>query len=240
MHIPTDSSIIAATRWYFHTSKGSVLIYQNFYGLRQEYIKTCFVLLIQNVDQKPQDQSREQTARKWAEEQLKGLNTESEIMDQLEKHVGDSPVNAQALREAAVVQLVSPEVESHTEHILKPFAAMLEPNPRSMKRLVNAYGIAIAIDILSGGGIERSKLALWTILTFRWPRLADYLEEHPKDIELILHKDEKSKGEYLQTLRTLFPNPEDKEMQMLFLDREVYDVVTGKYIKTQMKQQYPT
>ena len=89
-------------------------------------------------------------------------------------------------REEAIVRLSDQDVEIYTEHLLKPFTPLLEPNPRSMKRLVNAYGIARAIDILKGGTtVERKKLALWSILSLTWPLLAQYLEHHPEKINYI-------------------------------------------------------
>jgi hypothetical protein len=53
-----------------------------------------------------------------------------------------------------------------------------------MKRLVNAYGLARGIELLSahvGGGKDaQHRTALWTILSLRWPRLAEYLAAHPE------------------------------------------------------------
>jgi hypothetical protein len=95
--------------------------------------------------------------------------------------------------------------------MLKPFAPLLEPNPRSIKRLLNGYGIARDIDLLRGADIiEHKKLALWTIITFRWPSLANYLEEYPDMIKYI----GKGKKEDLQgmnipeNLLRLFLNPD--------------------------------
>jgi hypothetical protein len=69
--------------------------------------------------------------------------------------------------------------------MLQPFAPLLEANPRSMKRLVNAYGIASAVEILRSVAAEATQtrpetLALWTILSLRWPLLADYLVDDPE------------------------------------------------------------
>ena len=94
---------------------------------------------------------------------------------------------------------------------MKPFTPLLEPNPRSMKRLVNAYGIARAIDILKGGTtVERKKLALWSILSLRWPLLAQYLEDHPEKINYI------NKGNDIDVendnLRDLFNNPNVRDV----------------------------
>jgi len=61
---------------------------------------------------------------------------------------------------------------------------LLEANPRAMKRLVNAYGVARGVELLSRSSLRWDKYAqhqtaLWTILSLRWPRLAEYLAAHP-------------------------------------------------------------
>jgi RecB family exonuclease len=83
----------------------------------------------------------------------------------------------QARKEVAVVELAKKERKPVTEQFLKLYAKFLEPNPRAMKRLVNAYSLERDIRILEGLKIEREKLALWTIIKMRWPLLAEYLEE---------------------------------------------------------------
>jgi len=86
-----------------------------------------------------------------------------------------------------VRQLASPTLQRHIEHTLTPLAPLLEPNPRAMKRLVNAYGVERAVQILEGHPAQlehpRERLALWTILKSRWPLLADYLSGHPQTLD---------------------------------------------------------
>ena len=66
--------------------------------------------------------------------------------------------------------------------------------------MYNSNIIATDIDLLRGADIiERKKLALWTILTFRWPSLANYLEEYPDMIKYI----GKGKKEDLQGINIL-------------------------------------
>jgi hypothetical protein len=86
----------------------------------------------------------------------------------------------QAIREAAAVRLASPKIIKQIEHTLRPYAPLLEPNPRGMKLLVNAYSATRALSILSEVNIGLHQLALWTILSGRWPQLADYLVERPE------------------------------------------------------------
>ena len=115
------------------------------------------------------------------------LETEDKIVGELERDPGRSPEERLARRQAAVRRLSSPTLQRHIEHTLTRFAPLLEPNPRAMKRLVNSYGVARAVQILEGhpASLEhpRERLALWIILNARWPLLADYLAAHPDSLD---------------------------------------------------------
>ena len=54
-----------------------------------------------------------------------------------------------------------------------------------MKRLVNAYGLAQSTCLLSGREVSQSVLARWTILSMRWPLLAEWLAEDPERVSWI-------------------------------------------------------
>jgi hypothetical protein len=69
----------------------------------------------------------------------------------------------------------APLVEER-EHFLAAYSKYIAPNPRAMKRLLNAYGFRRGFDIQSRGGGDPDALVRWTILENRWPILADYLE----------------------------------------------------------------
>ncbi len=85
---------------------------------------------------------------------------------------------------AAVEKLAEPELERRTEHELQRFAALLERNPRAMKRFVNAYSMALSTLLLEErGDVELEALALWTILRLRWPGLATHLVANPGDAD---------------------------------------------------------
>jgi hypothetical protein len=84
-------------------------------------------------------------------------------------------VRIQAVRAACAKRISSPDAVVHTEHRLQPFASLLEPNPRAMKRLVNAYAMHQATLLLAGRDTRAGALARWTILELRWPLLADFL-----------------------------------------------------------------
>ncbi|HXE46371.1 MAG TPA: P-loop NTPase fold protein [Conexibacter sp.] len=88
---------------------------------------------------------------------------------------------------AAVRRLNAPDLQAQLEDLLGPFAPLLENNPRSMKRLVNAYGIE-RDRLLREGRLpseeERKQLVLFTILRLRWPRFAEHVLRRPEDIAL--------------------------------------------------------
>jgi hypothetical protein len=126
-------------------------------------------------------------------------------------------------REAAVRRLGTPELLRHTEHTLSRFAGLLEPNPRAMKRLVNAYGVERAVQILEGHSQDlvnaREKLALWTIVRSRWPLLAEYLSEDTRRLDAV--KDGPAPEELKDDKR--WPNVAE-----LFGDDEVRRVLAGE------------
>jgi hypothetical protein len=152
--------------------------------------------------------------REAARERLQQMGSEEEVLAELRRDDLD-PVNEQALREAAVYRLAAPDVEAQVQHTLEPFASLLEPNPRAMKRLVNAYGVQRMVDILRGGSTEPRKLALWTIVVMRWPLLAKYLERNPEMVAYV--------G------REALPEDKiDEELVELFQDEEVRRVIHGE------------
>ncbi len=179
--------------------------------------------LIQN--EQAVDKEEMAAARTDAQRRLAELGTEQEVLADLE-NTADSPLYEQALREGAAVRLSEADVLAETEHRLLRFAPLLEPNPRSMKRFVNGYGILRVIDTLRGGSpISAEALALWTIITLRWPLLADHLEEHPEMVSHILSDDKL---------------PEDTDvpesLRRLVRDREVRRVISGEGIGTSLDE----
>jgi hypothetical protein len=86
-----------------------------------------------------------------AEERLRAKYTEKEILDEVMRVSKSSDIIGElAIRQAAVKRLAASDVEKATEHDLKNFAPLLEPNPRAMKRLVNTCGMQRAIATLAG------------------------------------------------------------------------------------------
>ncbi len=125
------------------------------------------------------------SARREAGRVFAEFQTEEAIRHEISRNPGATLAEQQARLEAAAIQLASPKLERAAEHVLLPFRPLLDANPRAMKRLVNAYGLARGIELLSrhtlGGDRQaQQRTALWTILSLRWPRLAEYLADHPQ------------------------------------------------------------
>jgi hypothetical protein len=116
-----------------------------------------------------------------AEEDLRGKSSHEEIQQQIDQ-AAEGSLEREALRAAAAKQTTSLEATRSAEHRLQPLAHLLEPNPRSMKRLVNAYGLNQARVFLEGRRVEVEALARWTIVELRWPILADFLSTNWTDI----------------------------------------------------------
>jgi hypothetical protein len=136
------------------------------------------------------DQDEMQKAREKAEAEFKDLKTEEEIRQAIVSNPGQSAAEQQARAEAAAMKLAAPEHRAATEHSLLPVARLVDSNPRFLKQLVNAFGIARDIETLYGRNlkgdiVKQHQTALWTLLRLRWPKLADYLAQHPSDVASI-------------------------------------------------------
>jgi len=113
-------------------------------------------------------------------ERLQDADTQEKVFARMREDEPDS--NKRQVRlEAAVEQLGTAQVEESTEYFRSPFAPLLDPNPRAMKRFVNAYALQRDLALLGGLDImetvKRKQLALWTIVSLRWPLVEEYLIE---------------------------------------------------------------
>ncbi len=123
-------------------------------------------------------------AEKEAEKILGRESDEEKILFKVHDYRGDLLVQ-QALLGVAAKRIMKPAAGKKSEHLLHPFVDLLDPNPRSMKRFINAYTFRKAIALLEGSDMETGPLALWTLMELRWPLLADYLTDHPEMVERI-------------------------------------------------------
>ncbi|WP_328321227.1 KAP family NTPase [Kribbella sp. NBC_00382] len=132
--------------------------------------------------------------------------------------------------EEKAVGMVSERAQPQLQHTLEPFRHLLgrDPNPRAMKRLVNAYGIARGIETLQGVNLEENPVreqetALWTILTLRWPKLAGHLARYPEHLEYVGTADP--------------PTTIPADLRPLFTDPELHDVVHGKNVEAELTRE---
>jgi hypothetical protein len=121
------------------------------------------------------------------------------------------PVERIKLANKAIQKLViDPDAQTRTRHALEPFAKLVDPTPRSLKRYVMAYSMLRAVRTAEGSVVGVSKLALWTVLTTRWPMLGDYLQRFPESVELFKTGDEQALKELPPELVSLFTDPPDE------------------------------
>jgi KAP family P-loop domain len=113
--------------------------------------------------------------------ELEGKTSYEELQESI--NGARDPLERERLRAAAARQITTPEATRAAEHRLQPLSGLLEPNPRAMKRLVNAYGLNQARAFLEGRTVDVEALARWTIVELRWPVLSDYLAENWTDID---------------------------------------------------------
>ena len=137
---------------------------------------------------------------------------EDALMWKIREYRGDLLVK-QTMLGVAAKRIMKPAARKQTEHFLQPFVDLLEPNPRAMKRFVNAYALRKAIALLGDCDIEREPLVLWTLLELRWPVLADYLTDHPEMVEKIGSEPE--------------PDGIPPDVRKLFTESDVVAVVQG-------------
>lgn len=136
------------------------------------------------------DRSSLKQARQQAKTMFQGASSEVEVLRRLTREPGTTPAQRVARAEAAAIVLSTPGLERERERALRPFAPLLDPNPRAMKRLVNAYGIGRSVEVLnlqnlSGSRTAQQRRALWTILNLRWPLLGAWFATHPDHISFV-------------------------------------------------------
>lgn len=149
-----------------------------------------------------------------------GTATQAEVEARVEELLR-SQADPDQVMVAAVRRLNAPDLQEQLERLLSEFAPLLERNPRSMKRLLNAYGIERDRLLRNGQMLskqERRQLALLTILRLRWPEFADHLRRCPEDTMFCVDAAEVPPDDH--PFRVLFADP---ELQRLF-DRSHVDI----------------
>ena len=151
-------------------------------------LKEAYWQHLLNLYGEDQEKDKEEALQK-AKKEVENARSEGEVQKLVQNSKFRPFLEQQAIREEAAVKLAAPELMKRLEHTLKPYSPYLEPNPRAMKLLVNSYSANRALAILSEIEVSTHQLALWTVLSSRWPSLADYLAESPEKINEIGHSD---------------------------------------------------
>lgn len=141
-------------------------------------------------------------------------STQVEIERRVDHLLGASGADRDEVLRAAVRRLNAPDMQEQLERLLNEFTPLLENNPRSMKRLINAYGVE-RDRLLRAGHVmsrtERRQLAMLTILRLRWPLLADHLRCTPGDAKLF-----RSRNRALEANHPFASLVSDPEVRKLF------------------------
>jgi hypothetical protein len=116
---------------------------------------------------------------------LRDATTDADILGLLMERGQDDPYLRLALRGEAVKRMAEPSLVSSSEHALREYADLLDPNPRAMKRFVNAYGVERALRTIEGRIPRPDQLARWVIVELRWPVLADVLRRDPDAVWMV-------------------------------------------------------
>ena len=132
-------------------------------------------------------------------------------------------------REALLGRLEETDIQVEIENRLIPFSPLLEPNPRAMKRLINAYRIELRRLLTEGrrsghAAVTPEQIALWTIVSLRWPLLADQLPHH-----LQLLAPGADSGVLPRSLRDLWHSD---EVQAVVTGRDVSGRLTPEAVRT--------
>lgn len=107
--------------------------------------------------------------------ELVGDEVRPERLQDVVERAADDPALQEAVRIEAAIKMASPAAGEVLESRYASYGPLLDPNPRAMKRLINAIGIAHSVCMLEGRSVNPDVLARWTILELRWPLLAEAL-----------------------------------------------------------------
>ena len=171
-------------------------------GTREGYLAW---LLRQQPELTGEERAEETAKVQKLKKDLDAAGTERQMLNVAEqaKELRDHAARLDLLGDAAM-KLADPNVEAKTVHALQPFAKFLDPNPRTIKRFVNAYGMLRAQRTLEAVFADTNPLALWTIVELRWPVLAEYLRAHPEQVSEVGAES----PDVQENLREIFSNEE--------------------------------
>ena len=83
-----------------------------------------------------------------------------------------TPAASKQVARAAYATLTSKRGQKAVKHALSPYVKLMDPNPRSLKRLINDYTFRQGHLYLSQEEVEPKSLIHWSILSLRFPYAA--------------------------------------------------------------------
>jgi hypothetical protein len=134
--------------------------------------------------------------------------------------------------ELAIRAAVDQDVEREISHRLEPLAAFFPPNPRQIKRVINAVTMYHAVA-LQQNGLDASdprwfQLVLWIILLTEWPETWRLLASYPKIVDLLNVADPKTSISNIEPAD--LPGSQDatlKEVKRIRDDKVLMALITG-------------
>lgn len=115
-----------------------------------------------------------------AESDLSQASSDEEIAAKVKAQDEKEDMRKLAYQMVSMKRSVDPNVQQAREHRLQKYKGLVGSNPRAMKRMVNAYTVCLLLKTIARLDIDSETLPLWTILSMRWPSLAEYLSGHPE------------------------------------------------------------
>lgn len=102
--------------------------------------------------------------------ELRGASDESDIADIARKYRATDAADLAARLSFTTLQ--QKKFQSSVEHLLVRFANLMDPNPRAIKRAVNAYSFKRGMLFINQLDLSAETLAKWCILESRFPAAA--------------------------------------------------------------------
>jgi KAP family P-loop domain len=119
---------------------------------------------------------RDDVERRLAD--AEGVEAKASVVRGVQR-AGGSEKDVQELQESFARDVAAPLEQQAISHRLEPFFGLLDPNPRSIVRFVNAMSVELVINSVREHEAEFEEMARWTLIQQRWPVVAEQLRTDP-------------------------------------------------------------
>jgi hypothetical protein len=164
--------------------------------LKEEYLRTLLAEKSGAGDRRGTDPALARRLDEATRDEARGVLARASVLDRIR-------VSEQAINKL----VVEPAAQEDIRHALEPYANLVDPTPRAMKRFVMAYSMLHAVRLAEGSVLETGPPALWTILKIRWPMLGSFLQSTPDAVQLFDAPPERVVAGVPAALVTLFTDP---------------------------------